>query len=39
VVTPAPTVRQPVATPVYRAPAPQAPQKKTYVGKDFDSEG
>ena len=39
VVTPAPTVRQPVATPVYRAPAPQAPQKKPYVGKDFDSEG
>lgn len=39
VVTPAPTVRRPVATPVYRAPAPPAPQKKTYVGKDFDSEG
>ncbi|MDA0174770.1 hypothetical protein OJ998_37065 [Solirubrobacter taibaiensis] len=37
--TPAPTVQPPVATPVYRAPAPQAPQKKTYVGKDFDSEG
>jgi len=39
VATPAPTVRRPVATPVYRPPAPQAPQKKPYVGKDFDSEG
>ena len=39
VATPAPTVRQPVATPVYRPPAPQAPQKQPYVGKDFDSEG
>ena len=39
VATPAPTVRAPVATPVYRAPVPQAPQKQPYVGKDFDSEG